>query len=275
MNGDIGGRKNGQGPGAAGAGDSGENGRIPGGESFFEGGGPVINPEINPEINPSPGGADSGPDFLELVYGVLFDPVKTMESVARRPPAGFAFLIVTILGVLGVTTGLLTVSRVFAASLPGAGLGQFLPAVRALAPLGVIFGLLWGYVKWFAYSAVVHLAAELLGGRGSARGVFAAAGLSGLPSIFMVPVDLLAYWLGAGKLAVTILVGLAGLAALIWSATLLVIGLMQVHGLTAGRSVLAVLSPFLAAIALGVLIVAALAAVAASLPAGTHFPGYF
>jgi len=219
--------------------------------------------------------AGSGPCFLELVYSILFEPVKAMESVARRPPVGYAFLVITIIGALGVAAGFLTVSRVFPAGLPGAGLDQFLPAVRALAPVGVIFALLWGYIKWFVYSAVVHLAAELLGGRGSARGVFAATGLAGLPSIFMVPVDLLACRPGAGKLALTVLVGLAGLAVVMWSAVLLVIGLRQVHGLNTARSVLAVFSPFLAVVALGVLVVMLLAAVTALLPARIYSPGFF
>jgi len=230
---------------------------------------------INQVFNVSPGGAGSGPGFLELVYSILFEPVKAMESVAQRPPVNFAFLVVTIISILGVATGFLTVSRVFAAGLPGAGLEQFLPAARALVPVGIIFALLWGYVKWFVYSAVVHLAAELLGGRGAARGVFAAAGLAGLPSLFMVPVNLLAYWFWAGKPAVTVLLGLAGLAVVVWSIVLMVIGLREVHGLSTARSTLAVFSPFLAFIALGVLLVVLLAVVAALLPARTYFPGFF
>jgi len=228
--------------------------------------------DINPEPDPSPGGGNLRPDFLELVYGVLFDPVETMGIVAKRPPVGLVFLVFTILSVSGVTVGLLAASQALTTGLYDAGLKHFLPVSRTLIPLGVIFGLFWVYLKWFGYSAFIHLVAELLGGRGAATGVFAVVGLAGLPAVFMVPVNLLSYWLGTGGL---IIIVLAGLATGIWSAVLLVIGLKQVHGLTTGRSVLVVLSPFLTLLALAIIMIAALVAVAASLPAGMRNPGFF
>lgn len=226
---------------------------------------PVGLPEEN---EPSPG-------FLELVYGVLFEPGKTMREVAARPPLGRIALVVTIISLLSAVMGLLTVSKVLNQSLNAMAMEQFLPGLRAMAPLGAVFGLLWGYVKWFGYSAIFHLAAELLGGRGSARGVFAAVGLSWLPAIFMIPIQFLSYWLGTGKLAVTILVGLAGLAVGIWSIILMVIGLREVHGLSTGRSVLVVFSPILALLVLGILMIITLVVIAASIPNGMHLPGYF
>ncbi|OPY62478.1 MAG: Yip1 domain protein [Pelotomaculum sp. PtaU1.Bin065] len=227
--------------------------------------------DVSPESEQYFTGGGSRPDFLELVYGVLFDPVKTMEIVARRPPVGLALLVFTILCVSDVTVGLLAVSRAMTAGLYDAGL-QILPFSRVLAPLGAIFGLLWGYVKWFGYSAFIHLAAELLGGKGAATGVFVVVGLAGLPSIFMFPVNLLSFWLGTGGLVIIVL---AGLATAVWSVVLLVIGLKQVHGLTAGRSVLVVMSPFLILLVLLMLIIAALVALAVSVPFEMNGPGYF
>jgi hypothetical protein len=121
----------------------------------------------------------------------------------------------------------------------------------------------------------MHLAADLLGGRGSARGVFAATGLAGLPSIIMIPVQFLSYWFGAGSLTVTILVGLAGLAVGVWSVVIMVTGLKQVHGLSTGRSVLVVLSPALAILALIIFVIITLVVIASSMPGMTVFPGYF
>lgn len=215
------------------------------------------------------------PGFLELVYGVLFEPGKTMLKVAEKPPLGMAILVVTILSLLGTVMGFLTVSRALNQGFHAAAMDQYLPAVRILVPLGAVFGLLWGYLKWFGYSAILHLAAELLGGRGNARGVFAAAGLAGLPSIFMIPIQFLAYWFGTGNLAVTVLVWLAWLAVGIWILILLVIGLRQVHGLSTGHSVLVVLSPVLALMVLGILMILVLVAAVALIPASMNFPGYF
>lgn len=229
----------------------------------------------NPEPVGFPDVSEPSPGFLELVYGVLFEPDKTMKRVAERPPLGLAVMVVTIISLLGAVMGLLTVSKVLNQSLHAVAMEQFLPGLRALAPLGAVFGLLWGYVKWFGYSAIMHLAAELLGGRGSARGVFAAVGLAGLPAILMIPIQFLSYWLGTGRLAVTILVVLAGLAVGIWSVILMVIALRQVHGLSTGRSVLVVFSPILALITLGILMIITLVGIAASMPNTMHFPGFF
>lgn len=237
-----------------------------------------------PKVPPGGGGAEPAgpptggepfPGFLELVYGVLFEPRKAMKKVAERPPLGQAVLVVTIITLLGAVMGLLTMSKVISQSFHTMAMDQYLPGLRAFAPLGVILGLLWGYAKWFGYSAIMHLAADLLGGRGSARGVFAAAGLAGLPSIIMIPVQFLSYWFGAGSMTVTILVGLAGLAVGVWSIVITVIGLKQVHGLSTGRSVLVVLSPALAILALLIFAIIALVVIASSMPGMTVFPGYF
>ncbi|OPX91645.1 MAG: Yip1 domain protein [Pelotomaculum sp. PtaB.Bin013] len=228
--------------------------------------------DVNPGPDLSPGGGNSRLDFLELVYGVLFDPVRTMEIVAKRPPVGLAFLVFTILSASSVTVWMLAASQTLTTGLYGSGMERLLPVSRTLIPLGVIFGLFWGYVKWFGYSAVIHLAAELLDGKGAAAGVFAVVGLAGLPTVFMVPAHLLSYWLGTGGLIIIIL---AGLATGIWSAVLLVIGLKRVHGLTTGRSVLVVLSPFMVFLALMIIMIAALVAVAASLPAGMDGTRFF
>lgn len=220
---------------------------------------------------------EASPGFLELVYGVLFEPDKTMAGVALNPPLVPALLAVTIVGVVGALMGFLTASRLMVLGLSGTAAGNYLPfpAIQSLAVLGAIGGLLWGYVKWFGYSAVIHLVADLFGGRGRAGGVFAVVGLAGLPFVFMIPFQLLAYWFGPEKFAVGLLLLLAGLGLLIWNVTILVIGLKHVHGFTTGRSVLVIASPFLALLLLVVLTVAGIAAVVTSLTAGMGLSGYF
>lgn len=233
-------------------------------------------PESNQgEAGTSGGGGEPFPGFLELVYGVLFEPVKTMKRVAERPPLGTVALVVTILILLSSIMGFLTFSRVLDQSMHAAAMEQLLPGIQALAPFWAVFSFLLGYVKWFVYSSVLHLVADLLGGRGSARGVFAAAGLAGLPSILIIPFQFLGYWYGMGKLAVTVILGLAGLAVGIWNIILLVIGLKAVHDLSTGRSVLTVITPYLALALFMLLMVVALVVAAVSLPFKANLPGYF
>lgn len=214
------------------------------------------------------------PGLLELIYGVLFEPAVTMKKVAQRPPLLSAFLIITIIGVFGALMGILTASRVLGDDLRATPLAYLAPAIQALTPLAAILGLIWGYVKWFSYSAIIHLVADLLGGRGGARGVFALVALAGLPSIFMIPVQFLTYYFGPGHTPVQVLVGLTGLGVWVWSVILLVIGLREVHGLSTGRTLLVVFSPYLVLLLLLLLLLAILIIFAASLPFGIPFPGY-
>ncbi len=223
--------------------------------------------EYSRGIAGAPGGEGPGLSFLELVYGVLFEPGKTMEKVAQKPPLGKVALVVAILSVLSSLMGMLIISRS-----PNAIAGYPLPGIGTLAPLGIVLGLLWGYIKWFGYSAIVHLAAELLGGGGSARGVFAIAGLAGLPLIFNIPVQFAGYWFGAGNVVLALL---SGLAFGIWSIVLLVIGVRRAHGLPAGRAALAVFAPALALVFLMLILIASLVAIASLIPSGNAFPGYF
>ncbi|MDD2554542.1 MAG: Yip1 family protein [Desulfotomaculaceae bacterium] len=215
-------------------------------------------------------GAPQG--FLEIVYGVLFDPVKTMQQAAEKPPLVAAFVIVTILSLLGTIMGLLTFARVFTQSLDSSGI---IPATRSLVPVVASIGLVISYIKWFGYSAILHLVADLLGGRGGARGVFAAVGLAGLPHILLTPFQFLGYWYGLENLFVSVLLLLAGLAIWIWSSIILVVGLRETHRLSTGRSVIVFVIPYFALFLLLILSLIALAVTISLFPLNTNIPGYF
>jgi len=147
--------------------------------------------------------------------------------------------------------------------------------MQSIIPLVVIFGLLFGYLKWFIYSAVLHLIAEFLGGNGQARGVFTVAGLAGLPFIFIVPFQFLMLLLGSRSIVVPLLMGLAGFGILIWSAVILVIGLAQVHHLSTGRAVLVVLIPAMVIFVSMIVLVAAMISMVFSMANYMNLPGYY
>jgi len=216
---------------------------------------------------------DDPPGFLELVYGVLFEPRTTMARIAARPPVPAALLIVTILSLVGATMTVLALGPILNGDyfLPGPRL--FSPSPAALA-MTAFFALLWGYIKWFGISAVLHLVAELLGGRGTARAVFAAVGLSGLPSLFLVPFQFMAVFFSAGSAVFEILLLLAGLCALLWSFVLVVIGVKKVHRLSAGRALLTALAPFLAVLVIGLIALVTLAFYMAASPSKIQVPGF-
>jgi len=204
--------------------------------------------------------------FLELVYGVLFEPVKTLKRVAQHPPLVVALLLVTILGLAGMAMWLLTISRVLNQSAAPAAMDQ----ARSLLVLGSVLIFLWGYIKWFSYSAFISLAAEMLGGVGKARGVAAAVGLSLIPTILIIPVQLLNFYLAS-----TAFLLISVLVVWLWVTVLMVIGVREVHGFSTRRSLLAVLSPVLALAVFLSLLLAGLVAVAVTMFSGMIMPGYF
>jgi len=127
------------------------------------------------------GGKTQGAGFLEITYGVLFEPTRTMAEMAQRPPLVQALLAVTLAGLAGSVAFSLALYRL-AGGLEGSG-----AFTRAFLPAGLVLGLFWSYVKWAGASALLHLAAELLGGRGTARSVLAATGFAAIPSLLGRP----------------------------------------------------------------------------------------
>jgi hypothetical protein len=218
-------------------------------------------------------GGDDPLGFLELVYGVLFEPRTTMARIAARPPVASALLIVTILGLVGTTMTVLALGPILSGEENPYGFRLFSPGPAAWSFIA-FFALLWGYVKWFSYSAVLHLVAELLGGRGTARAVFAAVGLSGLPALFLVPFQFLAVFFFARSAVFEILLVLAGLGVMIWSFVLVVTALGKVHQLSAGRALLTALTPFLALLAIGLAFLVTLAVYLAAMPSKIQVPGF-
>ncbi len=194
--------------------------------------------------------------------------------MAENPPLTAALLSFTIISLLGAVMGLLAFSK-YLSQVYDAGIDQLLPGAQVLVPAGIFIGLILSYIKWFCYSAMINLVAELLGGRGTGRGVFAAFGLAGLPLILIIPFQFLAYWYGSGVFAVTALLMLAWLVLGIWSGVLLVIGIREVHMLSTGRSVTVLLIPFLALVLLLVFLVIGLVALLSAFTLNTNIPGYF
>lgn len=216
---------------------------------------------------------ENPPGFLELVYGVLFEPKGAMARVAARPPLGIAALVVTILSLVGAVIFYITLNQVLSDNYSTYGQGWFFPAT-AFLPVAAIFSLVFGFIKWFFYSAILHLAADLLGGRGSARAVFAVVGFSGLPAVFLMPIQLLAVLFFPGSSAIEILLILAAFAMMAWTLALAVIGIKAAHGLSTGRALLSALTPVLSILAVVLVALVSLAALLATVPAKI-LPGYF
>lgn len=179
----------------------------------------------------------SSPGFLETVYGVLFDPVSTFRSLREKPPLGLTVIVVTVVNLATAIMGVLTF-RLWPGDPSGVG-----TAVQGMAAVVAAAGFTLWYLKWLGYGAVLHLTAQLLGGGGGPKATLVAYGLTGLPSILLLPVQGLLAILRLGGWGQSLIMVSAGFAVLIWSVILLVLALREMHGLTTGRALAAVSIP--------------------------------
>jgi len=186
--------------------------------------------------------------FVELCYGILFQPRETFNRMVDKPPVFYGFLIligVTILQnivevIVGVPSSLAQMNQ-----MPG-GIPREMQAVfdvltqPGFAILAGVLGLIFGVFWWFVNSAVLHLLAELFGGKGRGMGVMAVTGASLLPGILLIPVQVLIYALDGPRWVVTLL---AVIMAVYTYIILPVMGIARVHRFGTGRAVATVLTP--------------------------------
>lgn len=219
----------------------------------------------------------SSPGFLELVYGVLFDPLPVFRKVAAKPPVGLSVLIFTLVNAAAVVMSFLVMSRSMYRHMPGMEI-PMTGLMSAAMPLMAVLSLVLDYVGWLLASGLFHLLAEFLGGRGRATGVFTVVGLSSLPFIFLVPVNLLLLLWGLKSFAAVIIMPLLSLIVVVWLLILLILGIRQVHDFSTWRAVAVVLLPVAGVIILTVILIMTMmglmTSVISTLPvAPGHIPG--
>lgn len=204
--------------------------------------------------------------LYEIIYGVLFDPVSTMKKVAVNPPLYNTLLIVIFVSLISLLTNLYSSSQGFSNlglnGIPFPQSANISQAMRAATPLLAILGTIFMFLKWFFYSALLHLVADFYGGRGRARTVFVVYGLAGLPEVFLVPLGVMSIWLSSGL--ATGIMALANLLILIWGIFLLTIGLREAHHFSTGRAVAVIFTPVIALLLLAIIGLVGITAVLSS-----------
>ncbi|MFA7467817.1 MAG: Yip1 family protein [Desulfotomaculaceae bacterium] len=201
--------------------------------------------------------------ILELVYGVLFEPVRTFAGLTRQPPVLTAVVIVVLLNLAEALMGLFTTPQ-YMRGLQLPNLPE-LDILRSIIPLAAVGGFFFGFVKWFFMAGLLHLLAVFYGGRGDARSVFTVYGLAGLPAALMIPVQLLAVYFESSA-AFNIITGILSLAVFIWSVVLLIIGIREVHWISSGKAALTVFTPILTFIILFIIGLIMLGSVMSTIP---------
>ncbi len=185
-------------------------------------------------------------DFLEKVKGFLLEPSKTFDALKEEPLDGAIKYYAIIATVYSVLFALLLA---FAGSLVGTTmgfekLGMMMGAGAGIGAAIVFFVLFMiiTIVGAFVGGAILHIFVYIMGGRRGISQTIKAGMYGSTPSLLFgwIPV--------------------VNFIALIWSLIAEVIGIRQLHELTTGRAILAVILPIIVAIVLAIVLAAAIAA---------------
>ncbi len=190
-----------------------------------------------------------GDKLFDWLYGVIASPVATLNEIAIERPVGWALL---------VYIGVAVLTAIAAIFEPGtmADVEEFMTMFPFYVPLSILFvaGLFFTVVMLLILSFVLHLFARLFGGSGGYWNFFSAYTFANFPTIFNVPLSLIASVLGGFG---SFLSGLFGFGISIWILVLQVLAVRESHGLTTGISILAYFISFLIIVAIPVVIVVA------------------
>lgn len=182
--------------------------------------------------------------FLDNLYGALFAPRRTFAALAAEPPLGQAIVLFVIVNVVSAAA---TNSRL---------LGSTADRGSLLAPPALFLALLASsFILWFLATAILHLLAEFMGGRGSGLTLFALLSFAEAPALLNGPIRLLR------ATPLTALAPVASLAVFLWTLWLTVEAVGAAHHLPLKRSLPAVGLPLIALVVLGILLVIAVGAV--------------
>lgn len=216
-------------------------------------------------------------NFLERLYGIIFQPVETIKEIVRKKPIWQAIVVVII-------TGLLTVTSNYRFTIASTNFFTYTPdmpdfgRLRALlVPIAVFSSIFIVPLTYFVYAAIYHFLAEIFEGKmyaeaedkasfaqikedntenelkdneekeavliGTAKGLYSAMGFAKLPMIFMVVVNLIVRLL---NLRVGLIVTYLFLAILtIWIIVLDIIAIRENYKMSTGNAVLVYFLPYI------------------------------
>jgi hypothetical protein len=213
-------------------------------------------PAPQQEAGPPPREESWAGRVLEMIYGMLFQPVRTARQLAREQPVGMAVAVhVAVTALTGAYNAIVLAGRINIVA------GTAVPVTLVAAT--VSFSLL----LWLVYTGVLQIIAELLGGQGRGIALLSVTGFVNLPAIFLPVLALLA------RLSRLPLETGLSLVLSLWVLVLYVIAVREAHGLSTGRSVLTVLLPLGAAIFVMVLFAVFLVVFLATFPFFRELPG--
>ncbi|QIN80389.1 hypothetical protein GBA65_19815 [Rubrobacter marinus] len=178
---------------------------------------------------------------------VIWSPVAALSRVAeeRRVLSGFA--VTALYAALSLVATAVAFFGGLAEAQLGAGGAPVPPEVQdLLVPFSIVallFAAVWPFVFWLLVSGLMHLVTRFFGGTGPFSATLAAVGVAGVPFVVYaalgLPLSGLQVVLGPESAAGAILgllSSLLGLAALLWFAALVVVGVALARRVGYGES---------------------------------------
>lgn len=188
--------------------------------------------------------------FFDLLYGIIFEPVKTITVMVENPPYLYGLLI------FALVTFVSTVANIYSNpvnlyfdSLPTWVTGT----LEAFRYYWEVFAWVLGFLILFIKVGALHFLAEIYGGKGHISGLVAllsTISITGLASSFVM---LVLKVMGAPGVVSIVLNFLVSLAVLAWTVILMVIGLTKNYNFSYSRAILTLLTPTAVLFAIGII----------------------
>jgi hypothetical protein len=177
--------------------------------------------------------------ILDTLVGVLARPASTIRSVCEQRPIGWAIIVYLVISVVTAVT-IIDPRMLEELGLPEVGM----PAMLVGIPIINI-------VTLVIFTAIAHLVASLLGGKGNYWGLFSGFGFAALPNIFAAPLAVI----GLLPMVGTLLSVLGSLGIMVWSIVLTILAVRENYLVSTGRrAILILLLPTVILVVLPVLL---------------------
>ena len=174
--------------------------------------------------------------IVETLIGVIARPTSTIGSICQQRPIGWAIVVYLVVCLVSAFAAIGLVFHL--AGLPDFGAP---PLTAAVDIPGTLVGTpIIGLLTLVVFTAIYHLVALVLGGKGSYWGLFSGFAFAALPGIFSAPLAAISLPLGT---AGTGLYGMGTLALTLWVVVLYVIALRENYLVSTGRAILLFLLP--------------------------------
>jgi hypothetical protein len=184
-------------------------------------------------------------DFFEKVKGFLFEPSKTFDAIKGESLSEAIKYYAIIAAVYSAIFALMLafIGTLFGSIMGGRNLGMLMGA-GAGASGAIIFFVLFiisAIIGAFVGGAILHIFVYIVGGRKGIAQTIKVAMYASTPGLLLG-------WLPVINIITSI-----------WSILLNIVGIRQLHELTTGKAVLAVLIPLILAVILAVIVAALIA----------------